>query len=698
MFSKNKNILRKGFTLVELVIVIAIIAILFIAITVSVSAQVNKSKETGIENDFHSYYIGAKSAIVVGDKPALSSKTNFVKLMNEYIDDEIEVDETSDNLRLMKKNDPWNNKYEFVWKERDNATDGRHEYWLAFVSKGMDPDQNWIHEPEKQVSTQEQKYSVPAAVRTNADGTVYNYIELIGYYDTGVTIDGMTDANNDGSVEDDIAWMFNGLTNVTAPGSGSGSGSGGSGSGGSGPVVNLSDWTFYNYTGFKPWLSYSYVTDYTGPQGPTVDLVLPDSSDMGYKINGVDRSATEENISNGTLTNDSPLANTTFRSLIIQGSTQGFENEFKGMTVENVKIGDGSSLCTVYYSFSGSNIKNLYVGASDYGTEPNNRLSPRYYTLTEVTDNGEDTTKSAFTDLANPSTIENIEIHSSVPAISFKNCNVKTVTIGSNVKVIGEEAFAGNTGLTSVVIDNNIGTVNIKANAFPVGTTLTFNDGTVVFDGSEIAGAPAIQVTTDGLWEWQEAYGQAEVLRYVGPDGAGVDLVFPTTIETMSTSFDSFETSTLSNKTFNNIQIENVFLNVGSSFLYGTTANKISVVNSTLGMRALRGIITNELYVNTTGTIRDYAFQDSQINSIEYHSRNIGVDAFNNSTSTKPLTSVIIGSEVTTIYSGAFIGNDNLTEVTIQNNIDAVDIRSNAFPDGTKLKFNDGEQIYVTTP
>ena len=52
---------KKGFTLIELVIVILIIAILFVVLVPQLSAMVNKAKTAGVQEDFREFSTAAQA-------------------------------------------------------------------------------------------------------------------------------------------------------------------------------------------------------------------------------------------------------------------------------------------------------------------------------------------------------------------------------------------------------------------------------------------------------------------------------------------------------------------------------------------------------------------------------------------------------------------------------------------------------------
>ena len=208
---------KSGFTLPELVVTILIIALLFVIIAAGSSIWVAKGKEAGVETDLHTFYVGAKSAILVGDEEALSSKDNFIDLMNEYLDPQMQVQ--SDYVTTAK-DDPWKQTYEFRWNSREGA-DGRTEYWLAFISEGVGSRPGWVFEPDKPVPDSEKQYYIPSEYRTETLATraanntkEWRYIELLGYYGNGSLIDSMTDPDNNG-IEDDIKWVITGDSSVT---------------------------------------------------------------------------------------------------------------------------------------------------------------------------------------------------------------------------------------------------------------------------------------------------------------------------------------------------------------------------------------------------------------------------------------------------------------------------------------------------
>lgn len=478
MFNREREH-KQGFTLIELTITILIIAVLFVLLTVEANAQVNKSKEAGVETAFHEYYIGAKSAILQGDGETLTNKDKFVELMNDYIDDAVEVDTTtvSEKFSTMKATDPWSNSYRYVWNSKDYDNDGKEEYWMAFLSEGADPKLNWVHEADRQDNNV--KYQVPASVRTTDNGTEFKYIELLGYYDTGVMID--SSSLSESEKNDILSDLLTGTLN------GSGGNTGGNTSGGNtnpddnGSTTNPDDtqsvWVFKD--GADEGVG---IKGYTGKYGSDVDLVLPTQDDKGNEIAGWDVGWDPVAQAPGV----SPFKNKEMGNITVPGEYCVGSKLFEGITAKSVTISKDEMLWNgnlTYGAFVGSTIKNLYIGKTNpdmtnqyaplYDSTRNAAIYPYAYELTTQD-------SSLFWEDGAQGNIENVEIHSNIPCVEFKNCGVKTVKIGSEVTVIGEEAFAGCDGI-QVTIDNTKGSVDIKANAFPAGTILTYTDGTEIY-------------------------------------------------------------------------------------------------------------------------------------------------------------------------------------------------------------------------
>ena len=148
-----KNILnrlnkKKGFTLVELVIVILIIAILFVVLIPQLSAMTNKAKMTGVQEAFREYQVAAQS--VCYEQSGLpadefetdhSLKAGTAFLMNKGLDpaNQLGTNGTDDAVTI-KRLDPWKNAYTYTYEAAVTTGDDstHHGPRVTITSNGPD--------------------------------------------------------------------------------------------------------------------------------------------------------------------------------------------------------------------------------------------------------------------------------------------------------------------------------------------------------------------------------------------------------------------------------------------------------------------------------------------------------------------------------------------------------------------------------
>lgn len=110
---------KKGFSLVELMIVIAVIAILFVVLVSRAGFATNKAKEAGVKTDFRAFSTAADQ--LLREKSGMSEYDDIAVLsadMNLYLDEAMKFDETGKSAL----SDPWNKLYTLQFAQ--DATNG----------------------------------------------------------------------------------------------------------------------------------------------------------------------------------------------------------------------------------------------------------------------------------------------------------------------------------------------------------------------------------------------------------------------------------------------------------------------------------------------------------------------------------------------------------------------------------------------
>ena len=114
---KNNQHLRKAFTLIELLIVIAIIGILFVVLVSKVDFATDKSKTTGVQTDFRSFQVAFDA--VAREHQGFEYLVNendyseLVTAINKNLDNKlkISIDSMGKISMLNGTTDPWKVEY-----------------------------------------------------------------------------------------------------------------------------------------------------------------------------------------------------------------------------------------------------------------------------------------------------------------------------------------------------------------------------------------------------------------------------------------------------------------------------------------------------------------------------------------------------------------------------------------------------------
>ena len=132
----NKPQKKRGFTLVEILIVVAVIGILFISLVPRIDFAGDKARETGIKTDFRSFELAAEQ--LIRENAGLADFADVSELcgdngINLYLDDALKFDDSG----VSNKEDQWNQAYT-VQIMKDSADANPNNGVLVFISNGKD--------------------------------------------------------------------------------------------------------------------------------------------------------------------------------------------------------------------------------------------------------------------------------------------------------------------------------------------------------------------------------------------------------------------------------------------------------------------------------------------------------------------------------------------------------------------------------
>ena len=130
---------KSGFTLVEILIVVAVIGILFVTLVPRIDFAGDKARETGIKTDFRAFELAAEQTLRENAGLAFvesgSEIEDLVTKMNMFLDPAVQFTVADrDEGGTCNKEDQWNQPYK-VYVE---ATPGENDAAITFVSNGKD--------------------------------------------------------------------------------------------------------------------------------------------------------------------------------------------------------------------------------------------------------------------------------------------------------------------------------------------------------------------------------------------------------------------------------------------------------------------------------------------------------------------------------------------------------------------------------
>lgn len=143
MFSRVKKMGRnkKGFTLVEIMTVVALIAILFVIFVPRLDFATNKVRESGLQSDFRSYQLAFEQVArqnsgfntitdIKTGTPTKEQAQALAKAINSYLDKKLQIEVNDSGEMTLGIDDPWKEGYIFKYDATNDA--------VYVISKGPD--------------------------------------------------------------------------------------------------------------------------------------------------------------------------------------------------------------------------------------------------------------------------------------------------------------------------------------------------------------------------------------------------------------------------------------------------------------------------------------------------------------------------------------------------------------------------------
>lgn len=134
----KKNLSKKrGFTLVELLVVIVVIGLLFAVFVPRIDFASTSARETGVKSDFRSFELAAEQllrensglAFVTNDAAGGDGTADIEKKLNKYLDPALQF-----SNGICAQTDAWNQNYKLY----TNAKSGSNNGTITFVCSGKD--------------------------------------------------------------------------------------------------------------------------------------------------------------------------------------------------------------------------------------------------------------------------------------------------------------------------------------------------------------------------------------------------------------------------------------------------------------------------------------------------------------------------------------------------------------------------------
>ena len=134
--SMVKNNKKKGFTLVELLVVIVVIGILFVAFISRIDFATDKARETGVKSDFRSYQTALEQVFreEAGYKVGTTDGTKLMDKLNACLDSKLKLTASDETTGTVTATDPWGTVYTI--KHGKIAGGGANDGYVLIKSLG----------------------------------------------------------------------------------------------------------------------------------------------------------------------------------------------------------------------------------------------------------------------------------------------------------------------------------------------------------------------------------------------------------------------------------------------------------------------------------------------------------------------------------------------------------------------------------
>ena len=148
---------KRGFTLVEILVVIVIIGLLFAIFVPRIDFASNSARETGVKSDFRAFMLATEQVMrenaglaFVTNAAADTSTTNtntskVIEKLNLYLDPALQLSVASGtNKALSMQLDPWHQSYQMVTNAKKGTNNGKILFECGGKDNSIDGENDFI--------------------------------------------------------------------------------------------------------------------------------------------------------------------------------------------------------------------------------------------------------------------------------------------------------------------------------------------------------------------------------------------------------------------------------------------------------------------------------------------------------------------------------------------------------------------------